>query len=524
MPSVLPTESTLPKQVDTWGIGTYDSQRDEEGDHGENSEGYEPAGRTLPDDATKSPQTNDPEEWLSYPNEPESRTVTNMVSSDTLPVMTAPTMRLGPLPNGVLPPGHICDENCDHELPVGDVEPVVRDVFNPDRALSYPDGDDGRLGTLMWRGFVAVADVPGDVDGNFQHFHPKTDVYDARVETVAEATTLPQEHGVDGRDPGAIRPKGKKVSEEHSELPNDGDNPAARSDYYDYMHPGHTGSTRQALFSDYVAPSEDSGAYVGQEEKVSDSALPGVMKNEDTMDDWLQSLGNWWSGKEIEDVSSPQGFPTTDFDENIKYDRSDNQDGGTTVPLGDPKMFASGGLSMMTRQATHITQVVALTKDFLKEAGKKDLTKRHVLAFLQQRGLPQYLSSDIIRCLKLSHDVHVKDVLDEFPVARAASTSNNTTVAKVRKALIELECKHVLQPEVAGVLRRCAANLTRALIDMDRLATGNIQEAEKCFDDHVKESTKTAYEAYCKSCSESGQPCMSHDEWLHGLKAEPVGK
>jgi hypothetical protein len=178
---------------------------------------------------------------------------------------------------------------------------------------------------------------------------------------------------------------------------------------------------------------------------------------------------------------------------------------------------------MNSRQATNINQVVALTKDFLKEAGKKGLTKRHVLAFLQSRGLPQYLSSDIIRCLKLSHNVFVKDVLDEFPVARAASTAGNTTVARVRNKLIDLECRYVLQPEVAGVLRRLAANLTRALIDMDRIASdGSVKEAEKCYDDAMKESTKTAYEAYCKSCRESGQSCMSHDEWLKGMKSEPV--
>jgi hypothetical protein len=197
------------------------------------------------------------------------------------------------------------------------------------------------------------------------------------------------------------------------------------------------------------------------------------MKNEETMDDTLQPLGNWWSGKEIEDITSPYGFPATDFDENINYDRSDNQDGGTTVPLGDPKMFASGRTSMTTRQATNIHQVVGLTKDFLKEAGKENLTKRTVLAFLQGRNLPQYLSSDIIRCLKIQHDIHVKDVLDEFPVARKASVAMGTTIARARHALIELECKHVLDPQVASVLRRCAAQLTRALIDMERLEAGN---------------------------------------------------
>ena len=141
---------------------------------------------------------------------------------------------------------------------------------------------------------------------------------------------------------------------------------------------------------------------------------------------------------------------------------------------------------MNTRQATHITQVVALTKDFLKVAGKKDLTKRHVMAFLQTLGLPQYLSSDIIRCLKLSHDIHVKDVLDEFPVFRQASAAQQTSIARARQALINLECDHVLDPEVASVLRRCAANLTRTIIDMERLETGRVRKADADIDGATK--------------------------------------
>ncbi len=554
MSSGLPTENAIDKAVKSWGIDTYDGQRDDSGDHGEDSEGHEPAGRSLPDDATKSPQTNSPEEWLSYPDEPESRTVTNLVSS-------VKPKRKGPLPNGVVPPEEDIDE--------GSLE-----VFNPDRNLSYPDSADARLGTVWYRGFTSHSGVPGDVDGNFQHFHPKTENYDAVVETSAGSgkSVLPQEQGVDGRDPGAMSKSQKKTSDKHAELPTESDNPAARSDYYDNMHPGHTGSARHALFSDYVAPTEDSGAYAGQD-KTSDSALPVPMKNEQSMDDWLQSLGNWWSGQEIEDVSSPQGFPTTDFDENINYDRSDNQDGGTTVPLGDPKMFASGGTSMQTRQATNINQVVSLTKEFLKEAGEKGLTKRHVLAFLQSRQLPQYLSSDIIRCLKISHDIHVKDVLDEFPAARKASLTvmpdgrmaevvakisaesveslasqlesalsgkkdfhdlaieahitrvkgaQKTSVARARQAIIDLECKHVLQPEVAGVLRRCAAGLTRVLIDMERLASDDMKEAEKCYEEHSNDALKTAYDAYVESCKMSGQPPMSHDEWVRGYENQAV--
>lgn len=484
MPSVLPTENSVDKAVNAWGIDTYDGQRDSNGEHGEDSEAHEPAGRSLPDDATKSPQTNSPEEWLSYPVEPESRTVTNLVSSD--------------------------QEQDQEQEQDDESQEFVRDPFSPDRALAYPDGDNGRLGRHMaWLltraellGYAASGGLPGDLDGNIQHFHPKTETYDARVETVADGkcSILPQEQGVDGRDPGSMR---NKTTGGHSEVPTDADNPAARTDYYDSMHPGHTGQKKQQSgMTDYVAPSEDSGAYASQD-KTSDSALPTVNKNEGSMDNWLQSLGNWWSGSEIEDVSSPQGFPTTDMSENVDFDKSDQQDGGQVVPMGDSRMFAmtqtewnrhmddaqkipdenqrakaietlyeslkeipGSRVKPMQRKATNIPQVIALTKDFLKDYGKKDLTKRHVLAFLQKQNLPQYLSSDIIRCLKLSHSIFVKDVLDEFPVYRAAS---QTTVAQVRQKLIDLECHYVRQPEVASVLRRLAADLTRSLLDMERL-------------------------------------------------------
>ena len=392
MPSALPTENTQCKAVNVFGIGMYDSQRDNDGSHGEDSERKEPEGRTLPDDQTRSPQTSDP--------------------------------------------------------------------FEHDRKLSYPDTPDARLG---------ASDLPGDMDGNYQHFHPKTDTYDAVIRSVAECTALPQGDVVDGRDPGAIRKK--KVSEECSELPNDADNPVARSDYFDRMSPGHAASRHKAGYSDYIAPDEDCGAYAQEQDN---SSIPTVNKNEDTMDDFLQSLGNWWSGKEIEDISSPQGFPTLDFSENADFDKSDQQSGGTVAPFGDSRTLASVGVKM-NRQATNIGQVIALTTEFLKIAGKKDLTKRHVLAFLQKQGLPQYLSSDIIRCLKLSHDIHVKDVLDEFPVYREASVSSKTSIASIRDKLINLGCENVSKPEVFSILQRCAANLSCALVDMEKLERLNIR-------------------------------------------------
>lgn len=208
MPSTLPTESTIDKAVDTFGIGTYDSQRDQNGEHGENSERKEPEGKTLPDDATKEPQIADP--------------------------------------------------------------------FEPDRLLSYPDDADARLGAVI-NGtiFFAVADVPGEDDRTVTHQHPKTEIYDAVIETSAgeDSTTLPAGGGADGRDPGAF------PIEHHAELPSDSDNPSARSDYYDHMT---TGQQNKVSWSGMEFPKEDSGAYVSQE-KVSDSALPNVNKNEESL-------------------------------------------------------------------------------------------------------------------------------------------------------------------------------------------------------------------------------------------------
>jgi len=390
MPSALPTESTLDKAVNVFGIGTYDSQRDSDGEHGEDSERKEPEGKSLPEDLTKSPQTEDP--------------------------------------------------------------------FEHNRLLSYPDDADARLGAVInGTVYIAVADLPGIADRDVTHQHPKTEIYDARVESSAQDSKLPA-GGVEGRDPGA-----------HAELPSDADNPPARSDYYDRMV---TGQQEKTAWSGFEIPKEDSGAYVSQE-KVSDSALPTVNKDEESMDDWAQALGNWWSGYEIEDISGRQGFPSTDFAENVDFDKSDQDNGGRVLPLGDGRMLASGGVSMQSKTATDIKLVPAMTTEFLREYGRKDLTKRHVLAYLQKKGRPQYLSSDIIRCLKLNHDIHVKDVLDEFPVTRKASAASQTTIAALRDKFIQIECDNVLDERLSTEMRRCAANMTRAIVDMEKLERGN---------------------------------------------------
>lgn len=359
------------------------------------------------------------------------------------------------------------------------------DVQCPDRLMSYPDEHpvlsfnvrtrDGRVvdheqlaKELADMIRSAAGMLPGDPDSDLGRGHG---------------------HGETVEDPVATAASG---------LPDE--EPAARSDYFDDTVVGQN----QELW-----PDEDSGAFAGEHQ--AESALPGVSKNEVTMDDFLGALGNAWSGYEVEDVSGPQGFPTTDRVENVDFPKSnDGTSGGRLVASKDENMstpksldsilaaFGRGEITIgglfdavrgtntpvlagtghtagslidrvlrtssdtgeTSRKATDLAKVGALAEEFLKEFGKKDLTKRHVLAFLQKKGEPQFLSSDVIRCLKHRHEVYVKDVLDEFPVAKQASAG----LSSVRDRVISLEIENVRNPEVAKELRRVAAALTMVIV------------------------------------------------------------
>ena len=235
----------------------------------------------------------------------------------------------------------------------------------------------------------------------------------------------------------------------NSKLPSDEDNPSARSDYYDRMTMGQT---------EDLWPSEDSGVYAQE----GDETLPGGSpENESSIDNNLGALGNAWSGYITQDQSKPNGFPSEDFRENVDYRRNDLNGGGTSIASKDRTMH---------KLATNHALVRDLTAEFLKEFGKKDLTRRHVMAFLQKGSHPQFLASDIIRCLKLSHDVFVKDVLDEFPVAKTASQRG---LSAVREQLIHLEAANVTNPDVAYHFRRCAARISQVLADLERLEDRN---------------------------------------------------
>lgn len=307
------------------------------------------------------------------------------------------------------------------------------DPFGPDRLLSYPEDTSSQgkhASNWTFRDFLAG--LPGDIDRPPTSRRPADDTKDNVLPTA------------------------------NTGLPSDSDNPAARSDYYDHLQTGQIDNRSPPA----MWPDDDSGAYA--QEQFGDSELPNVNKNETSMDDFLGALGNYWSGYEVEDISGPQGFPTRDFSENVDYDRSDLQDGGKLMAAdmnnGNPTR----------RHATDLALAGELTEKFLKKYGKKNITRRHVMAFLQDLGHPQYLASDVVRCLKHRHKVVIADVLDQFPISKeASSTSFQATAGAIREKMIQLEIAHIRDPKVAAEFRRCAADLAHVMADLHKSEVGN---------------------------------------------------
>ena len=304
--------------------------------------------------------------------------------------------------------------------------------------LSYPQEE-------ALQGKHASGMLPGDSDRPPRGPRPEDDTFDDVLPTSGPSLTSGEEEDPDGA----------------SELPS-GHWPSARSDYYDTTTRGSTLSPVEDMW----APGAN-GAYVSNEEE--GSKLPGSMNNDMSMDDLLGSLGNWWSGFVVEDQNNPEGFPSEDFQENSAYPKSnDGTSGGTIVAHGDTSYAPSNMGKDMNRTATNLELVGDLTKEFLKEFGKKDLVRRHVLAFLTGKFLPQYLASDIVRCLKHRHKITIPDVMDRFPVAKTASDPQRTLSAMWER-FIKLEHDNILEPEVASKFRRCAANLAHIMAGLERL-------------------------------------------------------
>lgn len=217
--------------------------------------------------------------------------------------------------------------------------------------------------------------------------------------------------------------------------------PSAHSDYYDRTVVG------EAIEDMFSGRGDD--AYASSEE----DSLPSIPSNYQIHDNGTQGLGNYWSGMTVEDQAVPAGFPSTEFE--------------------DPQRFQQTTFASMKKIATNIELVRSLTSNFLKTFGKKNLTKRHVLSFLQSDGNPQYLSSDIIRCLNEDHGLYVKDVLDEFPVKKSASTKVNS-LSSIRNKLIELEINNIRDPSSSNSLRRAAADLSRTIVLLNKLGVKNV--------------------------------------------------
>jgi hypothetical protein len=398
-----------------------------------------------------------------------------------------------------LPDGDLHGEDDESREPVGESLPTeVPDGFDLEYYLSYPQEKavgGPKHASIDW--FLASI-LPGD--GDRPPPSPK-----------------PAEKTID-----ALASPDSDVRTSESELPSDSGNPSARSDYYDRMTMGSrrssllTGADLESDITDEDAmadlvrgvreadrlfavdegrfwPSEDSGSYVTQEQKdversdedvapyrdgdghyVDDSGViesyPQPEWNDQVMDNGLGALGNSDSGYVVEDMSNPRGFPTGDF-----MEEADFLDENPILPevwhLQPFGYAATERRAMTIRVSTDVEKVRDLTKAFLKEHGRKSIVRRSVLSFLQGRGLPQYLASDIIRCMKHDHDILIPDVMDTFPISSEA-TDEMRRMASIHGRLLELSLT-VPDAATASRLNRCAARIAHAIMQLERADDGS---------------------------------------------------
>lgn len=275
------------------------------------------------------------------------------------------------------------------------------DPFGPDRLLSYPT-------------MISTSMVPGDSSRPPAQKTPPPSYLDSVVPTVSQSKLPPEDPTV------------------------------ARSDYYDYM----TTSALVHSLDDMFSNSGDD-TYTSNEIE----SLPTPSHNIMELDNNTQSLGNYWSGRVVQDQSDPAGFPSTEFEDPQRYQKT------------------NASVNHMKRMATNIELVRGLTGTFLKEYGKKDLTRRHIMSFLQANNRNMYLASDIVRCLQLDHDVIVKDVLDEFPVKKEASVN---PLYRIRELLINSEIENIRDPLVSSQYRHAAADISRVIADLEKYGVKNV--------------------------------------------------
>lgn len=241
---------------------------------------------------------------------------------------------------------------------------------------------------------------------------------------------------------GVLSPTDVTNTTSNSQLPDDED-PPARTDYYDSMQSGSNPIQFDAIKD--IWPSQDTGAYVSSE------SLPTPPNNDQKSDIYTNGIGNYMSGFVLEDQAVPEGFPSEDYLENSSYPQSNTD----TIPGGG--IVAMQG-RVMRHIATDIPFVENLTKQFLKDHGKKNITRRAVTSFLQDNGHgdKQYIASDIVRCLKHSHNIIVPDALDIFPV-KTASMKNGLN--EIHRELVAMEIRYSDNKLVSNEIGKCAVKI-----------------------------------------------------------------
>lgn len=294
------------------------------------------------------------------------------------------------------------------------------DPFGPDRLLSYPQSTSTASNRRRDRSEVL-------------------DLSEHSSSAMLPGQNLDYEEG--GSHELFLNPT-RPMSVSHSNLPV-GNEPRAVADYYDRL------STTYDIFADHSGDTFASDSSEVTEKSSSDS-LPSLPENSSKVDNYLGALGNYWSGYNVQDQNVDAGFPSDKYWDIGRYQQLNASE------------------AKMNKLATNVPVVRGLTKVFLKDFGKKDLTRRHVMAFLTKASQPQYLASDIIRCLALDHNIFVRDVLDEFPV-RTASNDNISRLASIRGILVDLEADHIRDPSASLEFRYAAAEITKSIAALERL-------------------------------------------------------
>lgn len=196
-------------------------------------------------------------------------------------------------------------------------------------------------------------------------------------------------------------------------LPVGAGDPPPRTDYYDH--------TSISSYTDDMWSDTGEGAYASSE-------LPGVQKNEVTVPNGLSALGNSDSGYVIEDIAET-GFPSQEFIENYDYGNNARD----SIPRNP----------MNKRTATDHELVKNLCKEFVSLCKGKPFSKRDVLFYLKRCGMPQHLSSDMLRFMTLS-DNGAPDILDVPRLLKDSVIKVSSVRASLEEKSDDFEVKHVI--------------------------------------------------------------------------------